>query len=178
MTSSNLTEKFSSLKASHYLWLALFVFMLFLPSRASLPPLDRDEARYMQATSQMLESHNFIDVRFQDKPRYLQPAGIYWLEAIAVKITGTEKTKALWPYRIPSLLAATGSVLLTAWIGNLLFDSLVGFLGGVLLAFSVLLAAEGRMATIDTTLLFFILLAQSSLVRAWLNRFQKIYLPI
>lgn len=178
MTSSNLTKKFSSLKASHYLWLALFVFMLFLPSRASLPPLDRDEARYMQATSQMLESHNFIDVRFQDKPRYLQPAGIYWLEAIAVKITGTEKTKALWPYRIPSLLAATGSVLLTAWIGNLLFDSLVGFLGGVLLAFSVLLAAEGRMATIDTTLLFFILLAQSSLVRAWLNRFQKICLPI
>lgn len=33
----------------------------------------------------MLETHNYIDVRFQDKPRYLQPAGIYWLESMAVK---------------------------------------------------------------------------------------------
>ncbi|CAI3937510.1 PMT family glycosyltransferase ArnT/Agl22 [Commensalibacter communis] len=173
MTLSSPVEKSFRLKASHYVWLALFVFVLFLPGRATLPPLDRDEARYMQATSQMIESHNYIDVRFQDKPRYLQPAGIYWLEAIAVKAakaTGMVKGKAAWAYRIPSLLAAVGSVLLTVWIGSILFDSYIGLLAGLFLAVSVLLTGEGRMATIDTNLLFAVLLAQSSLARAWMAR--------
>ncbi|MDI2091150.1 ArnT family glycosyltransferase [Commensalibacter oyaizuii] len=178
MTLFSNTDQSFRMRASHYLWLALFVFMLFLPGRASLPPLDRDEARYMQATSQMIESKNYIDVRFQDKPRYLQPAGIYWLEAIAVKATSNLHDKALWAYRIPSLFSAVGAVLLTVWIGSLLFDSYVGLLAGLFLAVSVLLMAEGRMATIDTTLLFFILLAQSSLARSWLARLQTQKLPI
>ena len=170
MSISHLSEPSFRLKASHYLWLALFVFVLFLPGRASLPPLDRDEARYMQATSQMLESGNYIDVRFQDKPRYLQPAGIYWLEAFSVKAAYSISHKEVWPYRIPSLFAAVGSVLLTVWIGSLLFDSCIGLLAGIFLAVSVILTAEGRMATIDTTLLFFILLAQTSVAKAWLSR--------
>ena len=37
--------------------------------RPSLPPLDRDKARYMQATAQMFETGNFVDIRFQDQPR-------------------------------------------------------------------------------------------------------------
>lgn len=178
MTLSSLSQKSFRLKASHYLWLALFVFVLFLPGRATLPPLDRDEARYMQATSQMVESHNYIDVRFQEKPRYLQPAGIYWLEALAVKATGTLKDKAVWAYRIPSLIAAVGSVLLTVLIGSILFDSYIGLLAGLFLAVSVLLTGEGRMATIDATLLFFILLAQSSLARSWMARLTSEKLPI
>ena len=55
-----------------------------MPGQASLPPLDRDELRYTQATTQMFETGNFIDIRFQDQPRYLQPAGIYWLQAASV----------------------------------------------------------------------------------------------
>ncbi len=170
MSLFHLSESSFCLKASHYLWLALFVFVLFLPGRASIPPLDRDEARYMQATSQMLDSGDYVDVRFQDQPRYLQPAGIYWLEALAVKVVHPNSQKEVWPYRIPSLLAAVGSVLLTVWIGSLLFDSYIGLLAGLFLAVSILLTAEGRMATIDTTLLFFILLAQSSVAKAWLYR--------
>lgn len=177
MSLSHYSESSFRLKASHYLWLALFVFVLFLPGRASLPPLDRDESRYMQATSQMLDSGNYVDVRFQDKPRYLQPAGIYWLEALSVKIAHPNSYREVWPYRIPSLLAAVGSVLLTVWIGSLLFDSYIGLLAGLFLAVSVLLMAEGRMATIDTTLLFFILLAQSSVAKAWLSRLSVQKLP-
>lgn len=162
------------LRASHYFWLALFVFVLFLPGRGTLPPLDRDEARYMQATSQMLESGNYVDVRFQNEPRYLQPVGIYWLESLAVKSMPVKDNKEVWAYRIPSLLAAVGSVLLTVWIGDMLFDSSIALLAGLLFAVSVLLTAEGRMATIDTTLLFFILLAQASLAKAWLSGFSKV----
>ncbi|MCJ8355560.1 ArnT family glycosyltransferase, partial [Novacetimonas hansenii] len=76
----------------HYILVALSVFVLFLPGRATLPPLDRDEPRYMEATAQMLHGGDYVDVRFLDQPRYLQPAGIYWLEAAAVRLTGMQDT--------------------------------------------------------------------------------------
>ncbi|MBE7730313.1 glycosyltransferase family 39 protein [Komagataeibacter sp. FXV3] len=162
----------------HYILVALSVFFLFLPGRASLPPLDRDEPRYMEATAQMLHSGNYVDVRFLDQPRYLQPAGIYWLEATAVRLTGMQDAHAVWPYRIPSLLAVTGSAVLTAWIGAALFGPMCGLLGAALLAVSVLMTAEGRMATIDTTLLLFVLLAQCGLLRAYLDRERDLATPL
>ncbi|GCE90975.1 glycosyltransferase family 39 protein [Komagataeibacter diospyri] len=162
----------------HYIFVALSVFVLFLPGRASLPPLDRDEPRYMEATAQMLHSGNYVDVRFLDQPRYLQPAGIYWLEAAAVRLTGMQGTHAVWPYRIPSLLAVTGSAVLTAWIGAALFGPMCGLLAAGLLAVSVLMTAEGRMATIDTTLLLFVLLAQCGLLRAYLDRERDLATPL
>ncbi|ARW17389.1 ArnT family glycosyltransferase [Komagataeibacter europaeus] len=162
----------------HYILVALSVFILFLPGRASLPPLDRDEPRYMEATAQMLHSGNYVDVRFLDQPRYLQPAGIYWLEATAVRLMGMQDAHAVWPYRIPSLLAVTASAVLTAWIGAALFGPMCGLLGAALLAVSVLMTAEGRMATIDTTLLLFVLLAQCGLLRAYLDRERDLATPL
>lgn len=161
-----------------YIALGLIVFLLFLPGRASLPPLDRDEPRYMQATTQMLESGNWIDVRFQDHPRYLQPAGIYWLEAIAVKATGTLESRSVWGYRVPTLLSVCLSALITMYIGNMLFGLPAAALAAAFLATSVLLTAEGRMATIDTTLLVCVLLVESALVKAWQNNALPTLLPL
>ncbi|MCX5616390.1 glycosyltransferase family 39 protein [Bombella sp. TMW 2.2559] len=154
----------------HYALLAVLAFLLVLPGRISLPPLDRDEPRYMQATAQMLSSGNFLDIRFQDQPRYLQPAGIYWLEAGAVKAAEivTQDSSLLhksWPYRIPSLLASTLSIILTAWIGARLFGGAAGLLAAGLLLVAPLFAAESRMATIDSVLLLDILCLQALLLR-------------
>lgn len=162
----------------HYIIVAVSIFVLFLPGRASLPPLDRDEPRYMEATAQMLHSGDYVDVRFLDQPRYLQPAGIYWLEAAAVSLTGMRDSHATWPYRIPSLLAVTAAGVLTAWIGAALFGPISGLLAAALLAVSVLMTAEGRMATIDTTLLLVVLLAQCGLLRAYLDRERDLPTPL
>ena len=123
----------------------------------------------------MLASGNLVDVRFQDRPRYLQPAGIYWLEAIAVEgvrlVAGSDVPRhEAWPYRIPSLLAGVANVLLTASIGTALFGADAGLLAGVLLAVCVLFNAEGRMATIDTVLLTAVLVAERALLRAFQAR--------
>lgn len=155
----------------HYVALALLTFGLFLPGRMTLPPLDRDEPRYMEASAQMLETRNFIDVRFLDQPRYLQPAGIYWLEAGAEALFGGVHARHLaWPYRIPSLIAVTLAVTLTAYLGANLFGGPAGLLAGALLAVSTLMTAEGRMATIDTVLLLDILLIETALLSAFLDR--------
>jgi 4-amino-4-deoxy-L-arabinose transferase-like glycosyltransferase len=136
-----------------YLLLILLSAALFVPGQAGLPPFDRDESRYLQATTQMFETGNFVDIRFQDQPRYLQPAGIYWLQAASVALFSEPGAREAWAHRIPSLAGATAAVLLTAWIGNLLFGAPTGFVAAVLLASSVLLGVEARMAKIDAVLL-------------------------
>src|SRR5262249_59541651 len=88
----------------------------FFPGLTAMPPVDRDEVRYAQASKQMMETGNYLDIRFQQQPRYLQPAGIYWLQVAAAKITGYGAEAPIWAYRLPSLLAATAAVVLTYWV--------------------------------------------------------------
>ena len=164
------SQQNTSLQKKSLALLGLVAFILFLPGRASIPPFDRDEPRYMQATAQMLETHHFIDIHFQDKPRYVQPAGIYWLEAASAALAGPRYWHRVWPYRIPSLLAMTLAVMLTALIGSMLFGQIVGIWAGLLLLTSVLVTAESRMATIDSCLLVCVLLAQLALVHALQDR--------
>src|SRR5919206_750915 len=91
----------------------------FLPGFVSLQPMDRDEPRFAQASKQMVESGDFIDIRFQDEARYKKPVGIYWLQsatvatAEALGVSEARTTIAL--YRIPSLLGALAAVLFTYW---------------------------------------------------------------
>src|ERR1700685_1942195 len=87
--------------------LILLCLGLYLPGLANLPVLDRDEARFAQASRQMLETHDFIAIRFQDEARNKKPAGIYWLQAGAVALLSDAASDAIWPYRLPSLLGAT-----------------------------------------------------------------------
>src|SRR6476469_6868579 len=61
--------------------LALIALLNFLPGFFSIPPTDRDESRFAQASKQMIESGDFIDIRFQETTRYKKPVGIYWLQA-------------------------------------------------------------------------------------------------
>ena len=44
------------------LCLVLFCLAVFTPGLATLPPLDRDESRYAQASKQMLESGDYIEI--------------------------------------------------------------------------------------------------------------------
>src|SRR5262245_3459151 len=68
--------------------LLVAALLSFLPGFFSIPPIDRDEARFAQATKQMLESGDYVDIRFQDEVRYKKPVGIYWLQAAVVKKIG------------------------------------------------------------------------------------------
>ena len=144
--------------------LGLFALLAFWPGVASLPAIDRDEARFAQASRQMLESHDFIDIRFQDTPRYKKPIAIYWLQAATTAALGESAANPIFTYRLPSLLAAVGSVLLTFLIGLRLFgDRGKALLAGAFMAASPLLGAEARLAKTDAMLLLAILAAMLAL---------------
>src|SRR3954454_24795363 len=66
-------------------FLAVCGLLFFLPGFFNIPPIDRDETRFAQATKQMVETGDFVDIRFQDDGRYKKPVGIYWLQSAAVQ---------------------------------------------------------------------------------------------
>src|SRR5260221_4935995 len=95
-------------------FLTLCGLLLFLPGFFNIPPIDRDEARFAQATKQMVETSDFVDIRFQDDVRYKKPVGVYWLQAAAVETAtalGLPHARVrIWLYRIPSLIGAIRAV--------------------------------------------------------------------
>ncbi len=158
----------SRLRAADLLLLAAFALALFLPGLAELPPFDRDESRYAVAVTQMVASGDLIDIRYQDQPRWLQPAGIYWLQSLSVSLFGAPGE--IWAHRVVSLSGAVLSVLLTAWLGARLFGRLAGMAAGAMLAACLVLNVEARMAKIDATMLVAVLAAQSALLLLYLQR--------
>ena len=147
---------------------ALLTLVVGLPGLLLLPPLDRDESRYAQATSQMLESGDYVDIRFQDEPRWKKPVGIYWMQALAVATTSSVENRDIAPYRIPSLLGAILAAAACAWAGAALFGQRAGFLGGVLLGATFLLSSEAGIAKTDAMLCGAVTLSMAALARIYM----------
>ena len=108
-SSRRLAAAFDFATASHVravVFLMLCGIVLFLPGFFNIPAIDRDEARFAQATKQMVESGDFVDIRFQDDVRYKKPVGIYWLQAAVVEAASAlglpRRQLRIWLYRIPS----------------------------------------------------------------------------
>jgi 4-amino-4-deoxy-L-arabinose transferase-like glycosyltransferase len=141
---------------------------LYLPGVASLPVMDRDEARFAQATRQMLESGDYLRIRFQDEARNKKPAAIYWLQAASVAAFSDAGSTAIWPYRVPSLLGATGAVLLTFAFGARLVGREAALLGAALLGSSLGLTIEAHLAKTDAVLLLACVAAQGALGEIYL----------
>lgn len=151
------------------LFLTILALACFLPGFFSLPPIDRDEVRFAQATRQMVHSGDWVDIRLQEKPRYKQPIGIYWLQALAVMALGDRGVAPIWVHRLPSLFGAVAAVLLTYWVALAMMGPYAALLSGAILALSLILGIESRLAKTDAILLCTILLAQGVLARAYLG---------
>src|SRR3981081_4526983 len=154
-------------------FLTLWGLLLFLPGFFNIPPIDRDEARFAQATKQMVETGDFVDIRFQDDVRYKKPVGVYWLQALAVETAsalGLPRAQVrIWLYRVPSLIGAIGAVLLTYWTALAFVTRRGAILAALILCSSVLLGAEARLAKTDAMLLLSVVAAMGALARVYLS---------
>lgn len=132
--------------------LAALALLMFLPGLIAIPPFDRDESRFMQATRQMIETGDVVEIRFQEEARNKKPVGIYWAQAIMVSLFSDASSTARWPYRLPSVLGAVLAVLFTFRAGLALFDRRTAFIGAGLLATALVLVAEAHLAKTDAML--------------------------
>jgi 4-amino-4-deoxy-L-arabinose transferase-like glycosyltransferase len=154
-------------------FLLLCGLLLFLPGFFTIPPIDRDEARFAQATKQMVETGDYVDIRFQDEVRYKKPVGIYWMQAAAVHTAsalGLPRAQLrIWVYRVPSLIGAIGAVLLTYWTALAFVTRRAAVLAGLLMCSCVLLSVEARLAKTDAMLLLTVVAAMGALARVYLS---------
>jgi 4-amino-4-deoxy-L-arabinose transferase-like glycosyltransferase len=152
--------------------LVVFSLIAFVPGFFQISPVDRDEARFAQATKQMLETQDYVDIRFQDEARYKKPVGIYWLQAAAVKageVLGVSQARTtIWLYRLPSLVGAIFAVLLTYWTALAFVGRRAAVVAGLMIASSVLLGVEARLAKTDAMLLMTSVAAMGAMGRIYL----------
>ncbi len=160
----------------HFHAAALFFIALIasLPGITTLPPLDRDEARFAQASLQMLESGDFVTIKFQDQERNKKPAGIYWLQSTSVHFFSAPQKREIWAYRVPSVIGAIIAIFMTWGLGRALFDHQTAFLGAILLAASPALMAEATIAKTDAMLLAMICTTQFSLAQVYRQQFPRL----
>ncbi len=152
--------------------LLLLCLLLWLPGLWSIPPSDRDESRFAQASKQMVESGDYVRILNGTVPRNRKPIGIYWLQApfaLAARAAGVAGANPIWPYRLPSLLGGVVAVEATFALGLLLGGVEAGLLAGALLAACPVLAVEAHIAKTDAALLGATTLAMLALARCWLE---------
>ena len=175
-SSRRLLAAFEFATASHFraiVFLILCGIVLFVPGFFTIPAIDRDEARFAQATKQMVESGDFVDIRFQDDVRYKKPVGVYWLQAAVVETAsalGLPRAQLrIWLYRVPSLIGAIGAVLLTYWTALAFLTRRGAALAALLIGSCVLLGAEARLAKTDAMLLLAVTAAMGAMARVYLS---------
>jgi 4-amino-4-deoxy-L-arabinose transferase-like glycosyltransferase len=131
----------------------------------TVPPMDRDESRFAQASKQMLASGDYVTVRFQDELRAKKPAGIYWLQSAAAGLFGADDIAA---YRLPSLLAFLAAIWGTYHLASHLYRKPRALLAAAVLGASLLAFAEAHLAKTDTVLMALCLAQQMALMRVYL----------
>ena len=150
-----------------YALIALIAVLSSAAGTVRMPVMDADEARFAQASRQMVESGDLIHIRLQERERNRKPAGIYWLQAASAAafepVTG--RLNDVWAYRLPSVIGAALAALATLWAGTALIGRRAAFLGAALLGAGLLFGFEGMTAKTDAVLLGFTTLALAALAR-------------
>ena len=159
--------------------LILLSLILFFSSINSLPVLDRDEARYAQASKQMIESNNYSSIKFQNEYRSKKPIGIYWLQALSLNLLADIKKidngsnhvagGYIWKYRIISAISAFLSILFLYLLSKPIFGRKEAFYGALILAGGLLFIAESHIAKTDAILVTLTTLVMLTLLRYFLN---------
>ncbi|MEE2930769.1 MAG: glycosyltransferase family 39 protein, partial [Pseudomonadota bacterium] len=156
-------------------WLILFVVTLSAtaPGVFNLPALDRDEARFAQASKQYIETGDYLIIRYQDEYRNKKPAGIHWLQAGSTHLLGDEDKLEIWTYRVPSWLGVAFATLATFWCGLVFMGRRAAFLGALLFGVTLLVTSEGHISKTDGMLVFLTTLGVGALARLYMDATEK-----
>ena len=149
-----------------YALLALVTITVFTGQHL-VPPMDRDESRFAQASRQMLQSGDYVTIRFQDELRAKKPAGIYWLQAASANLLGEADIAS---YRFVNVLALLASIFILYHIGLRLYEPHLALAASAAFASGFLVLAEAHLAKTDTVLMLAVLVQQCGLMRIYLGR--------
>ncbi|MEK7360143.1 MAG: glycosyltransferase family 39 protein, partial [Planctomycetota bacterium] len=129
-------------------FLGLFLFLFYT---WAMPLIDPDEPRYASTAREMALNGDWIVPHFNGEPRINKPPIVYWAIALCYKLFGIHELGA----RLPSALAAIGTVMIVYFWGKRIEGRKSGFWAGVMLMASPLFFFIARFCITDMLLTFF-----------------------
>ena len=147
-----------------YILLFLLTFITAAPGVFTMPALDRDESRFAQASKQMLETGDYIKIRYQDGMRNKKPAGIHWLQAGSTALFSSKEARQIWSYRLPSFIGGCLATCALLWAGIPLIGRRAAFVGAALFGTGLLLTSEAHISKTDGVLVAITTLGIGALV--------------
>lgn len=128
--------------------------LLTLPNLGATSLWDVDEGVNAEAAREMRDNDTWVIPTFNYQLRTAKPVMLYWLQRASYAAFGVGE----WSARLPSVLAAWLTVLLTYELARRMFGRATGLLAGVVLASAFEFAMLAHAATPDATLLLFTVL--------------------
>ncbi len=131
----------------------LGLLAVYLPFLGSLHLFDWDELIFAEASREMVERRDYLQVFVNYVPFFEKPPGFFWLQALSFQLFGVSE----WAARLPSAIftAATGTLVFIA--GSYILTPGFGLLWAALYGLGVLPAMYGKLGLIDPTFNFFVL---------------------
>src|SRR5439155_1137272 len=108
----------------------LALSLLFFLPKLGMPFLDPDEGLYATIAQEMLGDGDWVIPHVNGLPYLEKPPLYFWLTALAFRVAGPSE----WATRLPSALAALGTVTLTWRVGRRLYGARAGLLAGLVVA--------------------------------------------
>jgi 4-amino-4-deoxy-L-arabinose transferase-like glycosyltransferase len=153
MQSNSNTDPYVKPMSLRRIAIAIFAFalLLYLLGNGEHSLWDRDEARFSEATREMIETGDWIIPHLNGEIRYDKPILIYWLMSVPMRLWGVNEFSA----RFPSAMAGALTVLLVFGMALRMGFGLSGArVAAAATMLNVLLFAISKAATTDATLTF------------------------
>ncbi|NCC50013.1 MAG: glycosyltransferase family 39 protein [Spartobacteria bacterium] len=173
METTNCQEQKSPSGQVRRLWasvgvlVVLCAFML-LPGLGRVTMLRQQELRVVLTARDMAQGGSWLVPHFRGEPRLRKPPLMYWIDAVAQKVSGAYTSPAA--ARMPSVLAGTALVISLFLFGRRWMSSQAAFLSALACSSMMLFLRFARLAETDITLTLFTTLACGTAYRALSSR--------
>ncbi len=148
-------KRFSRIYPQKWVQIALligFCVVIYFVNLGRWDLWNPDEPRYAQVAKEMVQGGDWILMHYNGKVYEDKPPLFFWLIAFSSYLW---RGFSSFSVRFPAALFGTLTVLLTFFLGRILYSSRTGFLSGLVLATSLEFAYLSTRADMDTTLTFF-----------------------
>jgi len=132
-----------------------------------------DEPRYAEVAREALEDGHWLVPHLGGTSYAEKPPLYFWLVAGSYALFGINA----FAVRLVPVLSASGTILVTWWLGRRLFNKRVGVFAGIILGTSVLVMHLARHGNIDSTLTLVTTAALGLMAVAYFEGRRGLYLP-
>lgn len=155
----------------HRTFLVLFcILIVFLFYGNSSPLVDQDEAAYAGFSRTMLETGDYLSMDFPYSTPHRKPPLHFWITSSFFQIFGPSE----WVLRLFPALCILGTSLLTYHLTNVMYGSRTALYAFSILSFSLYFPLNGKIALVDSLLVFFGMSGFVSLYH-WIQSKMKIF---